>query len=85
MLSPTRELAFQLADQVVALGAGASVRVETVVGGLDAHAHARAGVRTRTRTRTHARTRARKRARTRTHTRTHARTRVRVLWPRPML
>ena len=41
-LTPTRELAFQLADQFVALGAGASVRVETVVGGLDAHAHARA-------------------------------------------
>lgn len=42
VLTPTRELAFQLADQFVALGAGTQLTVATVVGGLDAHAHARA-------------------------------------------
>ena len=42
VLTPTRELAFQIGDQFVALGAGASVDVAVVVGGLDARAHARA-------------------------------------------
>lgn len=42
VLTPTRELAFQLSDQFVALGAGTSTSVETVIGGLDAHAQARA-------------------------------------------
>lgn len=42
VLTPTRELAFQLADQFIALAAGTATRVETVVGGLDAHAQARA-------------------------------------------
>ena len=35
VLTPTRELAFQIADQYAAFGSGQSVRVSVVVGGLD--------------------------------------------------
>ena len=37
VLTPTRELAFQLADQFRALGAGQSLKDSVVVGGLDMH------------------------------------------------
>jgi ATP-dependent RNA helicase DDX49/DBP8 len=36
ILTPTRELAFQITEQVLALGTRMGVRVETVVGGVDA-------------------------------------------------
>ncbi len=42
VLTPTRELAGQLAEQFAALGAGAALRAAVVVGGLDMAAQARA-------------------------------------------
>ena len=41
VLTPTRELAFQIADQFRALGAGSSLRQSVVVGGLDAQSQAK--------------------------------------------
>ncbi|KAK4701360.1 ATP-dependent RNA helicase DDX47/RRP3, partial [Phenoliferia sp. Uapishka_3] len=35
VLAPTRELAYQIADQFLALGSGIGVRVATIVGGMD--------------------------------------------------
>ncbi|KWU43139.1 DEAD-domain-containing protein, partial [Rhodotorula sp. JG-1b] len=35
VLAPTRELAYQIADQFTALGSGIGVRVATIVGGMD--------------------------------------------------
>ena len=41
VLTPTRELAFQIADQYKAFGAGQNVRVSVVVGGLDGQEQAK--------------------------------------------
>ncbi|KAM0755921.1 DEAD-domain-containing protein [Meredithblackwellia eburnea MCA 4105] len=40
VLAPTRELAYQIADQFTALGSGIGVRVATIVGGMDNMAQA---------------------------------------------
>lgn len=37
VLTPTRELAFQIAEQFSALGAGMSLATQVVVGGMDQH------------------------------------------------
>ncbi|KAK9813201.1 hypothetical protein WJX72_010498 [[Myrmecia] bisecta] len=41
-MTPTRELAFQIAEQFRALGAGMSLKETVIIGGLDMHAQAKA-------------------------------------------